>query len=188
MNQPVPTTCYRHPSVETSLRCNRCDKPICPKCAIKSPVGYRCPDCVRTQQKVFDTAVWSDYLIVFFLGGFFSFLGGLAVMLITSIIWGFFILFIAPAIGVFIGNLMRRIVRRHSRNLNYTFATALILGPLPFFVFLGLGGLLVALFGGNFDLMSAFALFGPLIWQIVYLVMAVPAAYAQFSGLQFFKS
>jgi hypothetical protein len=36
--------------------------------------------------------------------------------------------------------------------------------------------------------MSAFALFGPLIWQIVYLVMAVPAAYAQFSGLQFFKS
>ena len=25
--------CYRHPNVETSLRCNRCNKPICVKCA-----------------------------------------------------------------------------------------------------------------------------------------------------------
>lgn len=40
------THCYRHPEVETGLRCNRCGKPICPKCAQRSPVGFRCPDCV----------------------------------------------------------------------------------------------------------------------------------------------
>ena len=38
--------CYRHPNVETGLRCNRCNKPICAKCAQRSPVGFRCPDCV----------------------------------------------------------------------------------------------------------------------------------------------
>lgn len=188
MTENTVLYCANHPTVETALRCNRCEKPICPKCAIKSPVGYRCPECVKKQQKVFDTAVTSDYLIAFFLGGFLSFLGGLAVLLITSIIWGFFIIFIAPAIGVFIGNLMRRIIRRHSPKLNYTFAAALILGPLPFFLFLGLGSLLMAVFGGNFDIMSAFVMFSPLIWQIVYLVLAVPSAYAQFSGIQLFKS
>lgn len=41
-----PTVCYRHPEVETSLRCNRCDRPICPKCAQRGPVGFRCPECV----------------------------------------------------------------------------------------------------------------------------------------------
>jgi membrane associated rhomboid family serine protease len=38
--------CSRHPEVETGLHCNRCGKPICPKCAQPSLVGFRCPDCV----------------------------------------------------------------------------------------------------------------------------------------------
>lgn len=188
MTQNLPLTCYRHPRVETALRCNRCEKPICPKCALKSPVGYRCPDCVKTQQKVFDTAVWSDYLLVFFLGGFFSFLGGLAVALITSLIWGYVVFFLAPGLGLFIGNMMRRIVRHHSPRLNYTFLAALILGPLPFALVLGVGTLALFLFGGEFDLFSMFSLFGPAVWQVIYLIMAVPAAYAQFSGIQLFKS
>ena len=41
-----PAFCYRHPDVETGLRCNRCNKPICPKCAERTPVGFRCPDCI----------------------------------------------------------------------------------------------------------------------------------------------
>ncbi|HUG15389.1 MAG TPA: hypothetical protein VMM78_10255 [Thermomicrobiales bacterium] len=39
--------CYYHPNVTTLLRCSRCDKPICPRCMVSSPVGYRCPDCAR---------------------------------------------------------------------------------------------------------------------------------------------
>lgn len=38
--------CYRHPEIETGLRCNRCEKPICAKCAKRTPVGFRCPDCI----------------------------------------------------------------------------------------------------------------------------------------------
>jgi hypothetical protein len=29
----------------TGLRCSRCGKPICPLCAVRTPVGLRCPDC-----------------------------------------------------------------------------------------------------------------------------------------------
>ena len=37
--------CARHPSVETTLRCGRCETPICPRCLVHTPVGARCPDC-----------------------------------------------------------------------------------------------------------------------------------------------
>lgn len=42
-----PTTCARHPSVETRLRCASCGTAICPRCAVDAPVGMRCPDCAR---------------------------------------------------------------------------------------------------------------------------------------------
>ena len=38
----APTYCANHPTVETTLRCNKCGKPICAKCAIRTPTGYRC--------------------------------------------------------------------------------------------------------------------------------------------------
>ncbi len=37
--------CYRHPDRETWVRCGRCDRPICPRCAVQGPVGFRCRDC-----------------------------------------------------------------------------------------------------------------------------------------------
>jgi hypothetical protein len=37
--------CYRHPDRETWVRCGRCDRPICPKCAMQGPVGLRCKQC-----------------------------------------------------------------------------------------------------------------------------------------------
>lgn len=39
--------CATHPGVETVLRCSKCDKPICPKCMVETPVGARCPECAR---------------------------------------------------------------------------------------------------------------------------------------------
>ena len=64
--------CANHPNRETVLRCNRCEKPICTECAVLTPVGYRCKECVRGQQKVFETASWVDLLIAFIISGIVS--------------------------------------------------------------------------------------------------------------------
>jgi hypothetical protein len=37
--------CYRHADRETWVRCGRCDRPICTRCAMQGPVGFRCRDC-----------------------------------------------------------------------------------------------------------------------------------------------
>ena len=60
----IPTLrCANHPDRETMLRCNRCDKPICYQCAVRTPVGYRCKECVRTQQNVYYNGNSGDLLI-----------------------------------------------------------------------------------------------------------------------------
>ena len=56
MTQTDTLYCYVHPNRPTSLRCNRCERPICAECAVRTPTGYRCPECIRSQQKIFDTA------------------------------------------------------------------------------------------------------------------------------------
>src|SRR5208337_4339571 len=42
--------CAAHPDVETNLRCGKCDKPICPKCMVQTPVGARCRECARVSR------------------------------------------------------------------------------------------------------------------------------------------
>jgi membrane associated rhomboid family serine protease len=45
------TYCYGHPKTPTKLRCSRCDRPICGRCAIPAPVGQHCPECVAEARK-----------------------------------------------------------------------------------------------------------------------------------------
>jgi len=42
--------CARHPSVETVLRCGKCETPICPRCLVATPVGARCPTCAQVKR------------------------------------------------------------------------------------------------------------------------------------------
>lgn len=57
-----PLCCYQHPKVETSLRCNRCNRPICAKCAQRTPVGFRCSECVLAIEDRYYSHVQGDYL------------------------------------------------------------------------------------------------------------------------------
>jgi hypothetical protein len=115
--------CVNHPQTETTLRCNRCEDPICVRCAVLTPTGYRCKDCIRVQQKSFDTAEWYDYGISFILAALLSYLGSQMVSFLS-----FFTIFLAPIAGVVIAEAVRLTIRRRRSRLLYqttTLATAL---------------------------------------------------------------
>ena len=43
--------CAGHPGTLTRLRCSRCDRPICGRCAIPATVGQHCPWCVAEARR-----------------------------------------------------------------------------------------------------------------------------------------
>lgn len=173
--------CYIHPDRATVLRCNRCERPICTQDAIRVPTGYRCPNCVKEQQKVFDTAQGRDYFIGFFLAAVLSGVGSAVVMLISGFFFGLAVVFVAPAAGALIGNLVLSATgRRRSPALFRTTIAGIIVGGLPAILMVSLPAILGVLSGGFGGVM----LLLPAIWQVVYLFLAVPAAYTRQSGLR----
>jgi hypothetical protein len=134
--------CANHPSVATTLRCNRCEKPICAKCAVLTPVGYRCRQCVRGQQAVFETAKTYDYPVAAVVAAIGTALG--AGILGNFSFWGFLL---APVVGGGLAEGVRWAVRRRrSRYLALWAAVGGALGVLPL-IALPLVGLVMA-FGG----------------------------------------
>jgi hypothetical protein len=173
--------CYVHPNRPTSLRCNRCNRPICAECAIRTPTGYRCRECVRSQQKKFDTAVWYDYVVAFVVAGIGSAIASGLIAVVSGFFFGLLVLFIAPGAGAFIGNIVLRFIHnRRSRALFLTAVVGMVAGALPALLLISLPALLGVLAGGARGLVGLL----PAIWEVVYLFMAVPAAYTQISGIR----
>jgi tetratricopeptide (TPR) repeat protein len=121
--------CANHPTVETMLRCNRCSKPICTRCAVQTPVGYRCKECVGQQQAVFYTGGALDYVIA----GVISLVsGGIASYLMTLLGAWFFALILGPAVGIGIAELVRLAVRRRRSRYSWiVVAAGMVVGSLP---------------------------------------------------------
>jgi hypothetical protein len=99
---PVP--CADHPDVETRLRCSRCGKPICPRCAVRTPVGMRCPDCAGTR-----SSSKADPAGTLVAAG-----AGLAVATAVGVLWGFFPewqFYLALALGFGVVETMAKLLR-----------------------------------------------------------------------------
>lgn len=130
--------CYRHPAIATGLRCNKCERYICAKCAKRTPVGYTCPDCVRKQEDKYFTGNVSDYVIAVVIA--------LPLSLIAAAVFAFllgglglFAWFISVIVAPIAAGLITEAVRwgvqkRRSRYLSHTVSACLILANLPFII------------------------------------------------------
>jgi hypothetical protein len=172
---PEPQTfCINHPQTPTSLRCNRCGNPICTKCAVRTPVGYRCKTCVRNQQAVFYTATPRDYVVAAVI----TFPLALVGQLIGPML-GFFALFAGPIVGGLIAELVWRATGK--RRGKYTWlivAGCMIIVALPVVVW----PLLVSAVSiGSGSGLGRAGLYGvlSLLWPVIYLILAVGSAIAR---------
>ena len=168
--------CYRHPDRETLLRCNRCERPICTSCAVLTPTGYRCVECVRSQQKVFDTAKWIDYPLSMAIAFILAFIGAY-----FASILGFFTVFIGPIFGILIAEVVRRVVnKRRSKKLYIWVTAAAIFGSLPYILFNLFD---IALSSGSGSGMFFSGMF-PLLWRGVYTFLVASTLYYRLSGIR----
>ena len=179
-----PLYCKNHPQTETALRCNRCEEPMCSKCAVHTPTGYRCVNCVKEQKKVFETALWRDYLLGFITAAILSGIASAIVGFISGWFYGFGVLFFAPfAATLIVRGAQAATSRRRSRTLFIIIALGVVAGGLPAI----LGGIatLLLLYNPEYGGMVSFWWLLPFIWQVVYLFIATPAVYAGLSGFRF---
>lgn len=90
--------CHFHPGTETNVRCVECDRYICSKDFVPTPVGYKCKECarqlpsarrtVKPRQLLFALAaagaVGIGGAFVLALVGFYSWLGAIVLGLATA--------------------------------------------------------------------------------------------------------
>jgi hypothetical protein len=164
--------CANHPDVETLLRCNRCSKPICMRCAVRTPVGYRCKECVGEQQKVYFNAVGGDNFVAFGVGFIVSAIAAPIVGLLIALVLGrilFLGLIIAFIAGSGAGSALAQIIRR---------AVGRRRGPyLPLFALVGIilgvliGNFIFLIFTGTLPLFS--------LPMLLFTGLAIASAYPQ---------
>lgn len=186
MTEQQPITCYIHPNRETALRCNRCEQPICVDCAVKTPTGYRCKQCVKSQQKVFVTVKWYDYPVAIIVSGILSSLGSFVMIIAGNF---FFILpfIIGPTIGFGIAEAVRFLVkRRRSEWLFRVTALAGGLAILPHVIsnIVTIIGINAAQSQGLVEPGTAIYSYTPLIYIGIYLFTVVPAIYYRMKGIR----
>lgn len=171
-----PMYCVNHPKVETYLRCNKCGQPMCPRCAVQTPVGYRCRDCISSQQRVF----YADFRPVHYLIA-----GAVALPLALVAGWivpslGWYAIILGPIAGGGIAEATRWAIRR--RRGPYTWLVVcgcivagallkLLLSLISYSLILG-----VAQNPGGYYFTGRLA---GLLWDVVYVVTAAGAAYAR---------
>ncbi len=125
------TFCAVHPDRETGLRCNKCQRYMCAQCAVLTPVGYRCRECVRQVDNKFFTGTPNDTVIA----GVVSGLGTGAVAFIGALtgIASFFLaaFFVGIVAGGALGEAAFRAVgRRRARITPWVAGGAALLGGL----------------------------------------------------------
>ena len=180
----APIYCTNHPKTETLLRCNKCGRPFCLRCLERTPVGYRCRECLSNQRAGYYTATPIDYAVAALVGTLASMVGGG----IAALIGGFFFLaaiFYAPFAGGIIAELIRLpIQKRRGRYLWLIGCVSLVVGGLIGVAFLPLVSILIS--GRGVDLIGLLFALPLLAFRaafnlgfLIYIVLAVGTVYAR---------
>lgn len=182
MSTNTPLYCYKHPQRETYLRCNNCNRPICTSCAVLTPTGYRCKECVRGQQKKFDTTRWWDYPLTVLVAGGLAYLGYFLIQFVSFL--GYFSLILAPVIGIGIAESVRFVVRRRrSRALPWVATAGTVIGLLVFILprFLSMIPLLSYQYGTAAG--SIYSI-GALLFPLGFILLAAVSVYYRLKGIR----
>ncbi|MCL4255929.1 MAG: hypothetical protein KJ043_19380 [Anaerolineae bacterium] len=124
--------CQVHPDIETELRCNKCERYMCARCAVSTPVGYRCRECVRQVENKFFSATSNDLLITFAVSTGLCAVGGLVASLSNFILLNFFI-------GIFWAGLVSEAVLRATKRRRGRNSGEIAVGGVIFGAIIGAG-------------------------------------------------
>jgi hypothetical protein len=168
--------CANHPDTPTALRCNRCGKPVCMRCIVRTPVGYRCRDCVRGQQQIFETAVWTDFVVALVIA---LLLGAGATWLLMQMrSFIFLAILLAPVAGGLAAQIISAAIRRRrSRYLPIVAASAFAFGSVALLLVPALVSLLF--YGAQAVGMLGLGLLVPLI----FTALATSTLYMRLRGI-----
>ncbi len=170
-NQPLqepitadgPTFCAVHPTVETTLRCNKCGRYMCTRCVVRTPVGYRCKQCVHQQQDVFFAASQRDYIVAAAV----SFALSIPVSFIVPRLFLFGVIILSLPAGALIAEVVHRAVGK--RRGRYTWVV--VMGGIVAGAIAAQFPLIRAIFAelstGRPDVGIALALLVPLIYVVL---------------------
>ena len=171
-----PLRCAAHPKTETYLRCGKCEKPICPRCMVQTPVGARCRSCAGLRRlPMFDVRPL-DLVKGFLSAVAASAAGGIALLYLAAMPGvGFFMFILIALLGYGVGEAASAAARRRrSRTLGWATVLALpiglVLGRAAFFMMVG--GYPAAL-----ALPTAVAMLVAPIWSLLLLGLAMWIAY-----------
>ncbi len=175
--------CYKHPDRKTYLRCNKCGRPICLDCAVQTPTGYRCKDCIKEQQKVFDTSEKQDYIIGALIAAAAGYIGALADQalaflpaFLTALIFGWLF-------GTLICTAVRKAVkgRRSAALTNVVTAAAAVGALIQRRTFLGFFLSMLASGGPGTAISSLMSI----VMQLLFIVVLCAAIRMNMNGMVF---
>lgn len=104
--------CPKHPKNEATLRCIRCERPMCLDCLVRAPTGYMCKECSRQHEVKFFHGSTQDMVIhgiVCFVG---MVIGAAILQQVQFASQLIFVFFLGPALGGGVAEIALRLTER----------------------------------------------------------------------------
>ena len=165
--------CVNHPKTETLIRCNKCLDPICQKCAVRTPVGLRCPKCAWAGRSPSYVLGPQQYVWVVVVALIASLIAG-AIIVQVGLLFTFFL---SIPIGGLIAEAVWRITRKRGRVVAIITAVCIAVGAFggPWVWRVAVAGSLAALPANPLAYLASLLN----VTALVYAVLAIGAAVAR---------